>query len=207
MKLRLTLPNKESKYLGHDSPLIKAVGIGILAFIILSSITVFLGVKTHIAGYLTGLPWWVAYPSYAVGYLVFSLAPDALNVVCIAFVARSILLGFYSDARSIVLIAVCLATSFYLTRYSYQMSQVSATALARSITPDEETPDVIQFDSTLQNVVAGIGTDFDKQYDRLAAEYDKKIESSNRAFEAQKHLIFDRLTTTIKCVPMKTRNG
>lgn len=186
MKLRLTLPNKESKYLGHDSPLIKAVGIGILAFILLSSSTVFVGVKSHISEYMDGLPVWIAYPVYTIGYLVFSLAPDALNVVCIAFVARSILLGFYSDARSIVLIAVCLVCSFYLSRYSYQMSQVSATSLARSITPDEQPPDVVKFDSTLQNVVAGIGADFDKQYDRLAAEYDKKIESSNRAFEAKK---------------------
>lgn len=186
MKLRLTLPDKESKYLGHDSPLIKAVGVGILAFLILSSTTVFLGVKSHISSYLGGLPVFISYPAYGIGYLVFSLAPDALNVVCIAFVARSILLGFYSDARSIVLIAVCLATSFYLTRYSYQMSQVSATSLARSITPDEQAPDVVKFDSTLQTVVAGIGADFDKQYDRLAAEFDKKIESSNLAFEAKK---------------------
>lgn len=186
MKIRLSLPNLESKYLGHDSPLIKAVGFGIFAFLLLSSLTVFAGVRAHIAEYLEALPIYLAWPGYGIGYAVFSLAPDALNVVCIAFVARSILLGHCKDARSLVLIVVCLGTSYYLTDYSYRMSQVSAEALARNITPEEQAPDLVSMDSVLQAVVSGIGADFDKEYQRVSAEFDTLIARSNRAFEARK---------------------
>src|SRR5690606_25021355 len=76
-------------------------------------------------------------------------------------------------------------TSYYLTDYSYQMSQVSAEALARNITPDEEMPDVATLDSSLQSVVSGIGEDFDKEYQRVNAEYDTLIARSNRSFATQ----------------------
>lgn len=186
MKIRLTLPKKDSPYLGHDSPLIRAIGFGILSFLLLSSLTVFIGVRSHVTTYLDDLPDYLAWVGYGIGYLIFSLAPDSLNVICIAFVARSILKGFWRDIRSLVLILVCLATSYFLTDYSYHMSQVSAEALARSITPEEEAPDIVKMDSSLQRVVSGISADFDKEYQRISAEYDTLIARSQQQFEAQK---------------------
>lgn len=194
MKIRLTLPNKESQYLGHDSPLIRAIGFGILAFLLISSLTVFAGVRSHISGYLEGLPSYLAWAGYGIGYTIFSLAPDSLNVICIAFVARSILKGYCKDVRSIVLITVCLATSYYLTDYSYHMSQISAEALARGITPETKGPAVEKVDSTLQNIVQDIGVDFDKQYNRLSAEYDTLIANSNRSYEAKKAPFYRQIT-------------
>lgn len=190
MKIRLSLPNMDSKYLKHDAPLIRAVSIGILAFVAISSLTVFAGIKSHIAGYLDGLHPYLAWTGYSLGYLAFSLAPDVLNMVAVGFVARSFLLGFFKDRRSIVLIVVCVATSFFLTKYSYNMSQMSAGALSQEITPEVASVDLEKIDNTYNSLKENIASDYEKEYQRINSEFDTLIARSNRVFEAQKAPFF-----------------
>lgn len=164
MKIQFNVP-QVTKLLRNDAPIIRIVKLAIPAFILLSSITVFYGVKFHLSDYLEGLSSFIRVLSYSLSYILFSLAPDVLNVTVVAYMVRSFLKGHYNDVSSKILLVCCLILSLGLTKYSYKMSKTSATSAAYEMSNDVKQIDLVAIDTFQSAKVNAI---------RLAYEADKQ---------------------------------
>lgn len=141
-----------SDLLKHDGPLLKIVTVGVTAFVILSSLTVFAGFALHFA--LTG--WKLALYGLAI-YPLLSLAPDLINLVCLTWVVRTLLKWGKLEQDTIttsVLIVVCLAISGLCTWYSFNLSKISSVQIADWMKPKEQV--AAQLDSTLLTQASSI---------------------------------------------------
>lgn len=179
MKLLHSLP-KMSELLSHDAPLLKIIRIAVPAFIFISAITVFWGVKAHISGYLSYYPAWVQYPAFSLGFLLFSLAPDALNAILVAYVARTILKRKF-DHLSMILIVFCAGLSGGLTFYSYQMSKFSAVEAANEASGEAETIDLTPIDAKHDAALQRIQDDYNAEKQTIEGNYAALIETENQA--------------------------
>lgn len=184
MKIVNSLP-KASELFNHDSPVIRIVKLCLPAFVLVSSLTVFLGVKAHLADYLGETNWLLANGLYSIAYLLFSLAPDVLNVVLIAYLTRSFLKGHYQDRLGIVLLLTAALMVITLTRYSFLMSQTAAKSMVKAAAPMANVKSVAPIDSLYQSELNQHKTD--KQNARAAIEqrYQEIITASTAPFLAQ----------------------
>ena len=144
MKLYHSLP-KASDILKHDGPLLQVVSVGVIAFVLLSSITNFAGLALHfeLKGNLLWLYGTVIYP-------LFALTPDLINLVCLTWVVRTLLKWRKLEQDVIttaILIVCCLALSGLCTWYSFNLSQISAVQVADWMKPKQTVN--AQLDSTL----------------------------------------------------------
>lgn len=146
MRIFYSLP-KEGELFQHDSPLLKVVGLGLMSFILLSSLTVFTGFILHFS--LKGRELIL----YGLGiYPILCLAPDLINLACFTWFVRTLLRWgkLQQDAlTSGILLMVCLGISGLCTWFSFNLSQVSAQQLADWLKPD--TVVKTEIDSTLYN--------------------------------------------------------
>lgn len=179
MRLIYSLP-KLGDTLSHDSPLLKIIRLAVPAFILISAVTVFWGVKAHISQYLSYYPTWIQYPSFTIGFLLFSLAPDVLNSVLIAYVARTILKRKF-DHLSIILMVFCTLLSIGLTFYSYQMSKFSAIEAANEASGEAEIVDLAPIDQKLEKDLQRITDDYNSEKQTIESNYAALIETENQA--------------------------
>ncbi len=195
MKLFFNLSKlKDSTTFKHDAPLISGVQTGMMIFLVLSSLTVFSGVRSHLIEYLENsfLLWrWLVYLG---AYIFGSFAPDYINTVLCAYVVSAILRKDYSK-ESKILMVFCSVLIAGLTYYSFSMSQNSAVVLGNDIETENKQNDseaLTRIDTTLNNKLAAIETayaanysrinePFKNQLDNIAATYDNQV----KIFESQ----------------------
>lgn len=129
-------PPKMGDLFKHDSPLLNVMASGVVAFLLLSSITVFAGFALHFS--LTG--WRLAL--YGLGiYPLLCLAPDLVNLACFSWLVRTLLKWRELDQQkgtTGILLVVCLSLSGICSWYSFNLSQVSAQQVAEWMKPRVE---------------------------------------------------------------------
>lgn len=179
MKILHSLP-KAGETLNHDAPLLKILRLAVPAFILISATTVFFGVRAHIADFLAQYPAWVQYPTLTTGFLLFSLAPDALNAVLIAYVVRSLLKQQFAGITSIILICFCALLSVGLTVYSFKMSKNAAIAAADRAAGEAEQLDVAVIDTGYNDALERIRSDYAEEKAGIEANYAALIETENQ---------------------------
>lgn len=183
MRLIYSLP-KQGDQLSHDSPLLKIIRLAVPAFILISAVTVFLGVRAHISDYLAYYPAWVQYPALSVGFALFSLAPDLLNSILVAYVARTILKRKF-DHLSIILVVFCAVLSVGLTIYSFQMSKFSAVEAANEASGEAKTIDLSLIDQKRDAALQRIQDDYNSEKQTIESNYAALIETENQAIAAR----------------------
>lgn len=183
MKIFKTLPKGEN--LSHDGALIRVVRLALPAFIIISSITVFGGVKSYLTQYLIDSYWYASWSLLGVGYVFFSLAPDLLNAVACAYVARSFIKGHHKERLCAFLVAFCICLIIPLTRYSFKMSKVSASALVEDAAPKIEKPNVAPIDDLYQDEINRITAEYEQEKTSIEGNYQMKLEAVRKPFLAQ----------------------
>ncbi len=188
MKLFYDLSNlKNSTTFKHDAQLIKGVQIGIIVFLILSSITVFGGLKSHLNDYLleSFFMWrWLILGS---AYLFGALGIDLVNTVCLAYVVSAILRKDF-EYESIILIGFCLVLSLGLTHYSFSMSQNSAIAIGNDLKEEKQTDDtayLTQIDTTLSNQLSTIEKNYTINHQRTVAPFKIRIDNISKSYDNQ----------------------
>jgi hypothetical protein len=177
MRINKTLP-KRTNLLQHDAPVLRVVRIALIAFILISSITVFLGVRVHIHDYLQSLSPIVRFPAYSIAYVLFSLVPDTLSVILFAFVIRSFLKGHFSDGLSIILVTTCSLMMVFLVRYSWNMSRNAAHSYALFITPEPVTMNTATIEDRSQDRVRDIEAVYQREVKLVRDRYDELVLAS-----------------------------
>ena len=183
MKILKTIPTGDN--LPHDGQLLRIVRLALPAFIIISSITDFGGVSSYLSDYLIGSHWFTTYSLYGAGYVFFSLAPDVLNAVAMGYIARSIIKGHIRDRLCMFLVFFCFALVIPLTRYSYKMSKVSASALVEDAAPVVEAPDLAPVDDLYQAEISRISADYDQEKQSIDKQYQTKLEAVRAPYIAR----------------------
>ena len=178
---------KESTTFKHDAQLITGVQIGIIVFLLLSSITVFSGIKTHLSDYLFTASFLWRSMVYVSSYLVGSLGIDVVNTVCLAFVVSAILRKDF-ERESIILIVFCSLLSIGLTSYSFLMSQNSALVIGDDIKTEkqkDDTNELTRIDTTLNNKIALIESNYQANYDRSIVPFKIRIDNISSTYNNQ----------------------
>lgn len=166
MKIRLNLPTLGEVF-SHDAPLYKIIKVALPAFILVSSLTVFAGVRSHISEYLAQYSGWITLPGYMFSYVLFSLSPDVLNAVLVAYFVRSMLKQKFGPT-DIVLNLFALGLIIFLTNYSYNMSQFSAGSVSNEMGKELEEIDLSQINASYQTEKREISAAFNA--DKIEAE-------------------------------------
>ncbi len=188
MKLFYDLSNLEkSTTFKHDAQLIKGVQIGIIVFLILSSITVFGGLKSHLSDHLlnTFFLWrWLILGS---SYLFGALGIDLVNTVCLGYVISAILRKDF-ERESIILIVFCSVLSLGLTHYSFSMSQNSAVAIGNDLKEEkqkDDTKDLNQINTTLSDQLKTIEENYTINHQRIMEPFTIRIDNISKSFDNQ----------------------
>ena len=116
---------KESATFKHDAQLITGVQIGIIVFILLSSFTVFSGIKSHLTDYLLTANFFSRWFTYILSYFIGSFGIDLINSFSFAYIISTILRKDF-NRDTYILISFCSILSIALTIYSFKMSQNAA---------------------------------------------------------------------------------
>jgi hypothetical protein len=117
--------------------------------------------------------------------LLFSLAPDALNVVLLAYFARTFLKGYYRDRLGMILLVCAGLMVIFLTRYSYRMSQTAARSLVQAVAPEIEQAAVAPIDSLQRISVEKLGADYEKDRRELEEHFAQLLKASTEPLSAQ----------------------
>lgn len=184
MKIVYSLP-KPSDLFNHDAPVINVVKLVLPAFVLVSSITVFLGVKAHLADYLQEVQWLVSNGLYSAAYLLFSLAPDVLNVVLMAYLTRSFLQGHYQDRLGMILLIAAGLMVIVLTRYSFLMSQTAAKSMVKAAAPIVALKSTAPIDSLYQSEVKSLQVENQNAVAAIERRYQELIAASTAPLSAQ----------------------
>ena len=177
----------DSKTFRYDARLISVVNIGLIVFLAISSITVFSGVKSHLADYLQTLPLLLRWCVLAGGYLFGALSLDVINCIACGYVVSALLRKDF-DLSGRILIAFCVVLSFGLTWYSFSMSQNSAVVLGNDIEQTNtinDAKDLKMVDSTYQNEVDRVNRDYNAKFDRLKGHYETIIARVGESYQKQ----------------------
>lgn len=172
MKILQSLPKGEN--LQHDAPLLNIIKIAKPAFILISSLTVFIGVYSHLSGYIEGVSLWFAIPIYLIAYLLVSLFPDVLNSIAAGYIARSFIKGLYTDKLTKVLIVFCLVLVWPLTKYSFNMSTTTAGAAIEAGAEEKPKANTDKIDNS-----------FNLEIDRITKEYETEKQNINAQYDAE----------------------
>ncbi|MCB0653215.1 MAG: hypothetical protein KDC85_18220 [Saprospiraceae bacterium] len=183
MKIRLNLPQLGEVF-SHDAPLYKIIKIALPAFILISSLTVFAGVRTHIGEYLAQYAWWITIPGYSFAYVLFSLSPDVLNAVLVAYFVRSILKKRF-EGTDIVLNLFALGLIIFLTKYSYNMSQFSAGSMSNEMGKEIEVIDLSNINADYSTEKKEIQALFNTDKQDAQNHYNEQVTLLNQRYENQ----------------------
>jgi hypothetical protein len=183
MKIRLNLPTLGETF-SHDAPLYKIIRLALPAFILISSLTVFAGVRSHINDYLSQYSFWITVPGYTFAYLLFSLSPDILNTVLVAYLVRSLLKQKF-QLTDIILNAFALVLIVFLTKYSYNMSQFSAMSVSNEIGQEIEVIDLSKINSEYATEKREIQSNFNNNKIHIEEQYNERLTLLEKQFQNQ----------------------
>lgn len=182
---KLSLPDLQSPHLRNDAPMLRIMQYAVFGFILLSSLTVFLGLRSYMSEYVVAYSPALRYLSYGGAYLFGALIPDFANATIIAWVVRSLLIRDYTDVPAKLILAAALVICLLLALYSYNMSQISAGALIEEIRGEEQQVNVEAIDSTMDTRILAIQTAAETEYQLVQQEYDSLITNTDRSFIAR----------------------
>ena len=172
MKILQSLPKGDN--LQHDAPLLNIIKIAKPAFILISSLTVFIGVYSHLSGYIEGVSLWFTIPIYLIVYFLVSLFPDVLNSIAAGYIARSFIKGLYTDRLTKILMVFCLVLVFPLTKYSFNMSTTTAGAAIEAGSEEQPEANTDKIDNA-----------YNLEITRITKEYETEKENTNSQFDAE----------------------
>lgn len=181
MKINLNLPTLGNIF-SHDAPLYQIIKFSVPVFILISSLTVFGGVRSHISDYLQSYSWLVTVPGYGFAYTIFSLAPDVLNSILAAYIVRS-LLNKYKQGTDIILNVFALILVVFLTRYSYNMSQFSAGAVSSEIGQETEVIDLSEINDSYSTEKKEINDSYKTDKQDAENQYNENLGVLNQKYE------------------------
>ena len=201
MKLFYDLSNLEnSKTFRHDAQLLKGVQIGIVVFLILSSITVFSGVKSHLTTYLVDsfILWrWFVYAS---AFLIGSLGVDLVNTYCMTYQTSAILRKDFKS-ESIILICFCGLLTCGLTYYSFSMSQNSALVVGNDIEDEKQVDDsgtLTSIDSVFNNQLLSIEATYQTNHERTIEPFKNRINNISATYSNQIEILKNEIAVIDK---------
>ena len=178
---------QDSKTFKYDAQLIQFVKIGLILFLIVSSITVFSGIRSHLTSYMTGQLVVVVIVAYVVCYACFSLLPDYINSVACGYIVSALLRKDLTKEAKII-IAFCLVSVVALSWYSFSMSQNSAIVLGTDIEKSNSIDDrkeVGKIDNELREDLERIRVDHTAKFDAIVALYRDKINGVTQPIDGE----------------------
>lgn len=182
MKINYNLPEL-SDIFKHDAPLYQIIKIAVPVFILISSLTVFSGVKLHISDYLQNYSTWITTPAFGFAYFLLSLAPDVLNSILVAYLIRS-LLNKNKQRTDIILNSFALLLVIFLTRYSYNMSHFSAGSVSQEIGQEIEQIDLSEINGSYKEEKAEIQKIYKDDLSTIESNHKAALEALNAETEA-----------------------
>ena len=173
MKIFYSLPEEMDK---GDVYILGIVRIGVIGFLLVSSLTVFGGFRSYSSAYMSGLYPLLAWLLLFFGYWAFCFVPDFVNSMMARYISRTVLKRtFVGDLRTVVVLLASLGLMFFLTRYSYKMSQFAAGRTGRDMGGEIERTDLVAFDSTYMLRFDKLQGDYDKEKTEINARYEQLI--------------------------------
>ncbi len=178
---------KESKTFKYDAKLINGVQIGLVVFILLSSITIYSGLQSHLHDLLIHSfilwRWLVNLAAYIFG----SLCIDLVNAICLAFVVGSILRQEFKG-DSIFLMLICIAVTGGLTYYSFNMSQNSALVVGNDIRESnqrDDTPELRSLDNQYASTLSNIESTYGNNYQKIISPFEYQVSNIEKSYANQ----------------------
>lgn len=170
MKIFYSLPEEMDK---GDVYILGIVRIGVIGFLLVSSLTVFGGFRSYSSAYMSELYSLLAWLLLFFGYWAFCFVPDFVNSMMVRYISRTVLKrSFVGDPRTVVVLLASLGLVFFLTRYSYKMSQFAAGKTGRDMGGEIDRTDLVAFDSTYM-----------LRFDKLQGDYEQEKAEINERYE------------------------
>jgi len=173
MKIFYSLPEEMDK---GDVYILGIVRIGVIGFLLVSSLTVFGGFRSYSSAYMSGLYPLLAWLLLFFGYWAFCFVPDFVNSMMVRYISRTVLKRtFVGDPRTVVVLLASLGLVFFLTRYSYKMSQFAAGKTGRDMGGEIDRTDLVAFDSTYMLRFDKLQGDYDQEKAEINARYEQLV--------------------------------
>ena len=131
--MKLSFPNMDSPHLRNDAPMLRTFAVAVVLLLFFSNSTTFLGVRSYMADYVEHYPLIIRLLCYLVGFILGAFIPDFINAAIMAWFIRSLMIKDYKSVPSKIALGSGLIINILLSMYSYNMSQVSATAVISDI--------------------------------------------------------------------------
>lgn len=183
MKILKSLPTGEN--LQHDAPLLNIIRVAKPAFILISSLTVFIGVYSHLSGYVEGVSLWFTIPIYLIAYFLVSLFPDVLNSIAAGYIVRSFIKGLFRDKLTIVLMLFCVVLVWPLTKYSFKMSTTTAGAAIEAGSEEAPEADTDKIDNAYNLEIARITKEYETEKANIITQYTDELTASTVGINAK----------------------
>ncbi len=191
---------KDSKTFKHDAPLISGVQIGMIVFLVISSLTVFSGVCSHLTEHLENSFFLGRFGAYIAMYVFASFAPDYINTILCAYLVSALLRKDFSKESKILLV-FCSILIIGLTRYSYSMSQNSAVVIGDDIEESNTTDNTVavaSIDHSLSQKIAGIEATYSSNYEIINTPFEKTITNIETTYNNQVLVIQSQIEAITK---------
>lgn len=173
MKIFYSLPEEMDK---GDVYILGIVRIGVIGFLLVSSLTVFGGFRSYSSAYMSELYSLLAWLLLFFGYWAFCFVPDFVNSMMVRYISRTVLKRtFVGDPRTVVVLLASLGLVFFLTRYSYKMSQFAAGKTGRDMGGEVERTDLVAFDSTYMLRFDKLQGDYEQEKAEINARYEQLV--------------------------------
>ncbi|MCB0630826.1 MAG: hypothetical protein KDD15_13860 [Lewinella sp.] len=182
---KLSLPNFQSPHLRNDAPMLRIMNYAVFGFILLSSLTVFLGLRSYMSEYMAGYDPLYRYIGYGTAYIFGALIPDFANATIIAWLVRSLLIGDYKSVPAKLILLAALLICYLLATYSFNMSQISAGALVDEFRGETQLVDIAAIDNTTDARIKEIQRTAEQEYKQVEKEYDHLIATSDQKYIAE----------------------
>lgn len=159
--------------------------IGLLVFLLISCSTIYSGLMGKISPYLaTWSGFWVALASIAI-FGIFSFGPDYINSRIIRYITRTFLQGEWKDSQSLILLAGCMLLIVALTRYSYNMSKVSAISVTADVVGAAKEKDTSPIDQAYRMDQDKISQGLEAEKASITTNYERLIQAESAPFKTK----------------------
>lgn len=200
MKILYDLTGVESSHtFRYDARLISIVKTALITFLIISSLSVFSGIRSHTSDYTSGLFFAWRWCANGVLYFCFSLLPDIINAMLAAWIV-SALLRKDTDKTGRLLIAFCSVVVIGLTYYSFSMSKNSAVAVGNDIEKSNQISDstsVKAIDQTLFTELSAINDRHSAKLATIQGQYSTIIGNTKESFAGQKKAVRGQISNLL----------
>lgn len=192
MKLFNSNPSANSIF-GHYAPLLKFLKPAALIFVGLSATTVFYGLiggeNSFLNGFIVSIFPGAILVGRSIGFSLFALFPDLLNITLVAFVTRGVWKAAkgaqgYRTYTHFIILALCAFLSFVLTRYSFKTARESGKIVSTYIAGEAKLLKTDSIDAIYKPRVLALDMEFDSIYNKRAVNIDKSIESKSNSIKS-----------------------